>query len=80
MLMTAGQAFGKHRSTVQSREHIRKGKTPSQYYRYTYPWISLSSRWLETAGFREGDSIRIKSYPGKLIIIRESGDRKDTAS
>lgn len=59
-----------HRSTVQSREQIRKRKRPLQYYRYTYPWISLSARWLADAGFREGDRIRIRSQPGKLVITR----------
>ena len=64
------QRLGEHRSTVQSREHT-SGKG-WRSYRYVRPWISLSAKWLADAGFREGDSIEIHSYPGALIIVRAS--------
>jgi len=63
--------LGQHRSTVQSLMHTsNKGW---RTYEYLRPWISLSAKWLADAGFNEGDSIEIHSYPGALIIIKAAG-------
>ena len=62
--------LGEHRSSVQSREHVSSTRGGWRFYRYVRPWISLSAKWLADAGFREGDSLVIHSYPDALIIIR----------
>jgi len=33
-----------------------------------YPWIKLSGRWIEQAGFLAGQQVRITVEQGKLII------------
>ena len=35
-----------------------------------YPWIKLSGRWIEHAGFLPGQQVRITVERGKLIISR----------
>jgi len=69
--------LGKHRSTVQSREHI-SGKG-LRIYRCIRPWISLSAKWLADAGFKEGDGIEIHTYSGALIIVRAPDADKEAA-
>ena len=69
--------LGIHRCTVQSREHT-SGKG-WRAYSYIRPWISLSAKWLEDAGFEEGDSVEIHSYPDALIIVRTPAAGKEAA-
>ncbi|CAM2170490.1 toxic protein SymE [Paraburkholderia sacchari] len=33
-----------------------------------YPWIKLSGRWLELAGFEAGQRVRIAVEHGRLVI------------
>jgi toxic protein SymE len=33
-----------------------------------YPWIKLSGRWIEQAGFLAGQQVRITVEQGRLII------------
>jgi len=68
-----------HRSTVQSREHRSSSGNVWRSYCYVRPWISLSAKWLADAGFQEGDSVDIHSYPGALIIIRAPVTGKEAA-
>ncbi|WP_329606666.1 SymE family type I addiction module toxin [Paraburkholderia polaris] len=34
----------------------------------TFPWMKLSGRWIETAGFEPGQRVRITVEHQKLII------------
>ena len=67
---------GRHLATVRSLVHT-SGKG-LRTYRYVRPWISLSARWLQDAGFHEGDSIEIHSRPGALLIFRTPEADRET--
>jgi hypothetical protein len=36
-----------------------------------YPWIRLSGKWLELAGFNPGQRVKINVEQGRLIITTE---------
>ncbi|MEM5342286.1 SymE family type I addiction module toxin [Paraburkholderia azotifigens] len=36
-----------------------------------YPWIKLSGRWLELAGFKAGQQVRIEVHHGRLVITHD---------
>lgn len=36
-----------------------------------YPWIKLSGRWLELAGFKAGQRVRVEVQHGRLIITHD---------
>jgi hypothetical protein len=38
------------------------------------PWLNVSGKWLEKAGFRTGDQVAIEVSEGKLIITKAQGD------
>ena len=57
-----------HYSKVYSKLHSSKARGPGRPYEYVRPWISLSAKWLADAGFSDGDSIVIRTSPGRLVI------------
>lgn len=59
-----------------AKENIRKAKLHTKYHPATkpwrtdreVPWLNLSGRWLEEAGFRAGDAVDIRVEENMLII------------
>lgn len=56
--------------SVKVQQSLRYQAWPSHLSKppKLYPWIKLSGRWIETAGFLPGQQVRITVEHGKLII------------
>lgn len=57
--------------TIQQSLRWRPWRRPSSRPRKDptlYPWLKLSGRWLEHAGFDPGQRVRIEVQHGRLVI------------
>ncbi|WP_232477833.1 SymE family type I addiction module toxin [Caballeronia calidae] len=63
--------------TVHNERHIKiqqsaREQARSFRNRYQpptlYPWLKLSGRWLEQAGFQAGQSVKVEVQHGRLVI------------
>jgi len=64
--------FAQRCVTVQQSQRYRQWSRPTARPRKDpplYPWMKLSGRWLELAGFEAGQRVRIEVQLGKLVII-----------
>ncbi|GGH59646.1 formylmethanofuran dehydrogenase subunit D [Filimonas zeae] len=60
------QAFKKRRLKVAEKWGYR-----NKHWQYRFmPWISISGKWLEQAGFKNGDNVEITVKYGQLIVTK----------
>jgi toxic protein SymE len=57
------QQSQRHRSLDDWLKHQRFFTEPP-----LYPWMKLSGRWIEHAGFKAGQRVRIEVKHGRLVI------------
>lgn len=57
---------------LRSKLHER-GEWHNRRYVF-FPWLNVSGKWLEKAGFRTGDQVAIEVSDGKLTITKAHGD------
>ena len=56
------------RVTIQQSWRYRRINARTHSEPPLYPWIKLSGRWLELAGFEAGQQVRIEVQQGRLVI------------
>lgn len=66
--------YPERRVTIQQSVRYRKNIYPiTGPYKAPplYPWLKLSGRWLEIAGFEPGQRVKIQVQYGKLTITMD---------
>ena len=66
--LNASPAHPGRRVTVQQSWRYRRINARTRTEPPLYPWIKLSGRWLELAGFEAGQHVRIEVQQGRLVI------------
>ncbi len=66
--LNASHAHPGRRVTVQQSWRYRRINARTHSEPPLYPWIKLSGRWLELAGFEAGQQVRIEVHHGRLVI------------
>lgn len=64
-------AYAERCVTIQQSQRYRQWTPPTARPRKApplYPWMKLSGRWLEQAGFDPGQRVRIEVQHGRLVI------------
>ncbi len=69
--LNALHAHPARRVTVQQSLRYRRFSLRPQKQPPLYPWIKLSGRWLELAGFEAGQRVRIEVHHGRLVITHD---------
>ncbi|WP_425469611.1 SymE family type I addiction module toxin [Paraburkholderia unamae] len=69
--LNACTAHPGRRVTVQQSWRYRRINARTHTEPPHYPWIKLSGRWLELAGFEAGQQVRIEVHHGRLVITHE---------
>ena len=57
--------------TIQQSWRYRRINARTRTDPPLYPWIKLSGRWLELAGFEAGQRVRIEVHNGRLVITHD---------
>lgn len=66
--LNASHAHPERRVTIQQSWRYRKPSSRARYDPPLYPWLKLSGRWLELAGFEAGQRVRITVEDKRLVI------------
>ncbi|MEX3920750.1 SymE family type I addiction module toxin [Paraburkholderia sp. BR10872] len=66
--LNASHAHPERRVTIQQSWRYRRYSSRARNDPPLYPWLKLSSRWLEVAGFEAGQRVRITVEDKRLVI------------
>ncbi|MCP3706782.1 type I toxin-antitoxin system SymE family toxin [Paraburkholderia sp. CNPSo 3274] len=66
--LNASHAHPERRVTIQESWRYRRSSSRARNDPPLYPWLKLSGRWLEVAGFEAGQRVRITVEDKKLVI------------
>ncbi len=69
--LNAWPAHPERRVTIQQSLRYRRINARARTEPPLYPWIKLSGRWLELAGFEAGQRVRIEVHHGRLVITHD---------
>ncbi|MFD1554504.1 SymE family type I addiction module toxin [Paraburkholderia silviterrae] len=68
MVLHACSAYPQRRVTIQQSLRYRRINARARSEPPLCPWIKLSGRWLELAGFEAGQRVRVEVQHGRLVI------------
>lgn len=69
--LNAWPVHPERRVTIQQSWRYRRINARTHTEPPLYPWIKLSGRWLELAGFEAGQRVRIEVHNGRLVITHD---------
>ncbi len=69
--LNACAAHPARRVTIQQSLRYRRINARTRTEPPLYPWIKLSGRWLELAGFEAEQQVRIEVQHGRLVITHD---------